>query len=520
MNGDQGDDTTRPAEALHLRHFTTERLISFVIGVLLGVLLLYLAAIGAFPFYRTSALQALGVLFVVAVNLAYGALLAAVWRLVVYPKLEDVVISVALLVLAAFATVGVVALDVVVINRFGGDVATSLRVAAALGFVAGLLLALVGAQRFRENREAGKALSEPEKIGLSVVALDAGLTLGLLLTAIPIGISAYVDHVRIAHFDDPIPVITTIKGEYVALGDSYSAGEGLRPFIFNTRGIATDGPESNRCHRSSQAYSMVLDFHNQDPPRRFAACSGAVINDVYHNLVHDADTDNDVSEDVVDVEGEDVSNVKVAAQVNPNATFPEVGLVTITIGGNDMLFSKIVRFCLEEPGCMGAAFSTDATGSRYVDYPDEEPLRRWLADTQDAVQTSVTTTFGKLRTSFPNARILVVGYPYLFPARTPTLVPTECTAVLRRVDHGERKGIRARTDSFNAMLRKEATKADLEYVSVDAVWSGHEPCGELGQYTNSLKPFESEGSFHPSREGQEAIAFAVASYLRDHPDRP
>jgi lysophospholipase L1-like esterase len=478
MNGDQGDDTTRPAEALHLRHFTTERLISFVIGVLLGVLLLYLAAIGAFPFYRTSALQALGVLFVVAVNLAYGALLAAVWRLVVYPKLEDVVISVALLVLAAFATVGVVALDVVVINRFGGDVATSLRVAAALGFVAGLLLALVGAQRFRENREAGKALSEPEKIGLSVVALDAGLTLGLLLTAIPIGISAYVDHVRIAHFDDPIPVITTIKGEYVALGDSYSAGEGLRPFIFNTRGIATDGPESNRCHRSSQAYSMVLDFHNQDPPRRFAACSGAVINDVYHNLVHDADTDNDVSEDVVDVEGEDVSNVKVAAQVNPNATFPEVGLVTITIGGNDMLFSKIVRFCLEEPGCMGAAFSTDATGSRYV------------------------------------------GYPYLFPARTPTLVPTECTAVLRRVDHGERKGIRARTDSFNAMLRKEATKADLEYVSVDAVWSGHEPCGELGQYTNSLKPFESEGSFHPSREGQEAIAFAVASYLRDHPDRP
>ena len=288
--------------------------------------------------------------------------------------------------------------------------------------------------------------------------MDAGLTLGLVLMALPIGISAYIGHVRITHFDEPIPVITNITGDYVALGDSYSAGEGLHPFIFNTRGKKEDGPESNRCHRSSGAYSMVLDFHAQDPPRRFVACSGAVISDVYHNLVHDADTDNDVSEDVVELEGEDVSRVKVPAQVNPHATYPGVGLVTVTIGGNDMLFSKIVRFCLEEPDCLDAEFETDAQGNRYVDYPDKEPLRQWLTDTQKVVTTSAAETIGKLRGSFPNARILVMGYPYLFPGRQPTLVPTECTAVLRRVDHTEREGsVLRRTPSTRcSMTRRRA----------------------------------------------------------------
>ncbi|MCD2191761.1 hypothetical protein [Actinomycetospora soli] len=51
---------------------------------------------------------------------------------------------------------------------------------------------------------------------------------------------------------------------YVALGDSYSSGEGLAPFI-----SGTDSP-TDRCHRSTQAYSQ------RTTPRAgtFAACSG------------------------------------------------------------------------------------------------------------------------------------------------------------------------------------------------------------------------------------------------------
>lgn len=60
-------------------------------------------------------------------------------------------------------------------------------------------------------------------------------------------------------------------GRYVALGDSYSAGEGLAPFQAGTEDV---GQGSDRCHRSNQhAYPLLLDFA---PPRRklFRACSG------------------------------------------------------------------------------------------------------------------------------------------------------------------------------------------------------------------------------------------------------
>src|SRR5215218_7794436 len=200
MNGDQDEPPAPPQAALRVQHFTTERRVAFTIGLVVGLLLLYLAAIGTFPFYKTGALQALAVLFVAAVNLAYGALLVALWRIVVHPENNEVLKPVGMLVLTALATVAILALDLFGIPRVGGDAVVALLVAAGLGVAAGLALALLGGRRFRENRDDGKPLSGAERAGLSVVAVDAGLTLGLVVMALPIGISAYFGHVRIAHF--------------------------------------------------------------------------------------------------------------------------------------------------------------------------------------------------------------------------------------------------------------------------------------------------------------------------------
>src|SRR5260370_38762410 len=56
---------------------------------------------------------------------------------------------------------------------------------------------------------------------------------------------------------------------YVALGDSYSSGEGAPPFF-----PGTDGP-TDFCHRSLNAYSQVLGQAYSVTPK-FWACSGAV----------------------------------------------------------------------------------------------------------------------------------------------------------------------------------------------------------------------------------------------------
>jgi hypothetical protein len=76
----------------------------------------------------------------------------------------------------------------------------------------------------------------------------------------------------------PLP-IDVGSGRYVALGDSYVAGEGLEPW----EGGTEDSPVGNRCHRSAiWAYSQLLTFAEDSKiVRVFRACSGAVTANAY-----------------------------------------------------------------------------------------------------------------------------------------------------------------------------------------------------------------------------------------------
>jgi hypothetical protein len=77
----------------------------------------------------------------------------------------------------------------------------------------------------------------------------------------------------------PVPRVSLPPGHrvYVALGDSYSSGEGVRPY---RRGSGDRADGGDRCHRSTAAYPLQLRF-KEPVERRFRACSGARINDMY-----------------------------------------------------------------------------------------------------------------------------------------------------------------------------------------------------------------------------------------------
>src|SRR5687768_3136073 len=62
-----------------------------------------------------------------------------------------------------------------------------------------------------------------------------------------------------------------LAGQYVALGDSYSAGEGLTPYKPGTQDRDDGG---NRCHRSNHAYPVKVGAALAVEPV-FVACSGA-----------------------------------------------------------------------------------------------------------------------------------------------------------------------------------------------------------------------------------------------------
>ncbi len=310
-----------------------------------------------------------------------------------------------------------------------------------------------------------------------------------------------------------LPAIPAISGDYVALGDSYSAGEGLQPFnAFTNTDTARLG---NGCHRSAQAYSQLLRFEGPMPAQRFAACSGAVTSDVFNQFT------------VSDKHG---NTIVVPPQVAPGV-HPEVGLVTITIGGNDVVFSSVVTHCFLRTHCMQALFQPPGDNpARGISLPAAAPLDKWALAAIDKVKAKMDNLYPALRTAYPNARIIVIGYPYLFPDRqAPYWNLSDCQTILRRFTHDERVAVRGLQDELNQVLHDEAARAGIEFISPAAGWKDHEPCGTSEeQYTNSIKPFilssaagltpGDGGTFHPNSAGQAELAKLVTCYLVEHAD--
>ena len=110
----------------------------------------------------------------------------------------------------------------------------------------------------------------------------------------------------------PLPV-------YVALGDSYSSGTGAGSY----------DPSSGDCHRSENAYSTDEDIPGYEVSRLFYACSGATT-----GLTPDVKTDHDVIDNQLTQIG--VGDAK---------------FVTLTVGGDDLGFANIMKFCIAFTNC-------------------------------------------------------------------------------------------------------------------------------------------------------------------------
>ncbi len=146
---------------------------------------------------------------------------------------------------------------------------------------------------------------------------------------------------------------------YVALGDSYSAGNGAGNY----------DSSSGDCHRSLSAYPYL--WKNAHAPSSFAdtACSGAVTTDVINN------------------------------QLGPLNS--STGLVSITIGGNDAGFASIIETCV---------IDSDADCATAVNNA-ENYARNTLPARLDA-------TYNAIHAKAPNAKVVVLGYPHMYTLNT------------------------------------------------------------------------------------------------------
>ena len=363
-------------------------------------------------------------------------------------------------------------------------------VSTAAGFAFEWMAAGAGestrARRLRSGRQRLFDQFEPTAVLLGVVV-------GLVVAIVALAASAIVDTDAQQTAPNVVALPQTAPytafGNYVALGDSYSAGQGLDP--------------TGECAQSTQAYGHLLAAAEKWPHVDFEACSGAVIGDIF-------------------------GKVFFGPQVKATAPQPDVGLVTMSIGGNDVLFSTVVTTCITHPSCMWGNFPPAGVTAQEPDNGGKpEPLaHQWAQQTMVKIQGNLDGLFSKLTTHFPNARVVVVGYPYLFPDGPAPLAPDlMCATMLRRVDEPDRAEIRYLQGEFNDVIYEEALRYGVDFVSPQALWAGHEPCGQHGQWTNALELFLStnplgKGSFHPTSAGQHALAALVSCYLSTHPDHP
>lgn len=275
-------------------------------------------------------------------------------------------------------------------------------------------------------------------------------------------------------------------GRYVALGDSFASGEGAYSYDAGT------DTNANKCHRSAHAYARTLGDYASDPgalPRQtdFVACSGAITT----NVVGDSDH----------------RGTQWNEPLQIDRLGPDVKLVTISIGGNDVGFAPVLEKCVKNAAWDTACLDQDAEVTARI--RDIGPRLTWV--------------YQRIKRAAPNARVLVVGYPHLFP-----LGGHDGCNHLNRDDQN---WMNDKTVQLDNVIRASAGAAGVEYVDMYGAVEGHEICGSSDPWVNDLmvhhascslqwlpcSPQSEPESFHPNRQGHQEFARRIDAQLEQRP---
>jgi lysophospholipase L1-like esterase len=257
---------------------------------------------------------------------------------------------------------------------------------------------------------------------------------------------------------------------YVALGDSFSAGVGAPPY----------DAASGKCEQSSLTWPKLLDGDEDTIELlELRACGGAQI----EHLLGPWDS------------RALPAQIPTAAEADPD---PTVGLVTLTIGGNDAGFSELVARCV-----LG-------------DCSDVPGRSEFVATLRTVTDQLADQVYPAIRAAFPDARIVHVGYPRLTPAPGQSTGDT-CGWITSDAEQDAIAGIVGALDGAIEAAVDRTTIDDVAYVDAFDTFAGHELCTD-DPWVNDVVSFDS-GRAHPTAAGYEALADAVGDAIESPADR-
>jgi hypothetical protein len=283
---------------------------------------------------------------------------------------------------------------------------------------------------------------------------------------------------------------------YVAMGDSFSSGEGTGVYDESSD---TDG---NACHRSPLAYGPLLKTTSSRlRPLSFVACSGATTRDFYKASTSDLR------------EGPQLDALKKNTRV-----------VTLTIGGNDAVFAPVAKACVQSTNTPGFGCSRNVQLNALI-----TARLNALAGTgspTDPAIIPIKQILTDIAAQSPRAQIYLAGYPELFgndkaDATADQSAPsgTSCTVyapLAGRVDYADTQWINLRTKQLNQLFQTAVADAKTAGVQANyvepAAFAGHGLCDSSTPWLQpvltgpgGIRP----ESLHPTAEGQEKGYFAA-----------
>jgi lysophospholipase L1-like esterase len=257
-------------------------------------------------------------------------------------------------------------------------------------------------------------------------------------------------------------------GPVVALGDSYTAGA-LLPL--------DPAAKPAGCLRSTKAYPALV-----------AHALGARLTDV-------------------SCASAGVKNMTAAQQTylgtNPpqlSALAPDDRLVLLTLGGDDLGFLNVLKECVAQSFTRPWGSPCEA---HYTNGGTDQ-----LAAAGAAEGPKISQALAQIADRAPRARIVVVGYPDMFPQSG------GCWPAVPITD-GDVAYLRGIEVKANALLAADALAAGATFVNTYTPTIGHDFCQpESVRDVEGVLPGSLALPFHPNTRGQAAMAAAVLKAIK------
>jgi hypothetical protein len=283
----------------------------------------------------------------------------------------------------------------------------------------------------------------------------------VLLAATCLVLTLAVGPSSLAGDPQPTPRTVPANADYVALGDSYSAG----PLIPEQR------PDPAGCLRSTNNYPAFLAGYLTVGTYRDVTCSAARVRDFAHPQTPP------------------VPGPPVPPQLG--ALSQGTDLVTVGIGGNDFgLFGQMSAKC-------------PALAKKH---PNGAPCKRYFTNAQgvntkyrDArrIQKHIALALREIHHAAPNAHVVVVGYPRLLPTRG-----TCSQAPFAKGDYAFGRHVEY---LLNRSLRRASDRHHATYVSTYGVSRGHDICAGSRAWINGSQARPDAYAYHPFEKGERGM---------------